>query len=630
MASTGELSYDFRESLRRWWDGFWVSVPQREFGLYVAASALLIIACYVFLFSPYLKFIYSDMARYWHSALDRLNGHEYSDAQFIAWPPLYHIFLAELFRLFRALGLEGMVRIETALTINMLVFAVSVYAFHRLAVRWFERPAFILVAVLLYAFGFPALYFNAFLLADNLGAPLLVIAVAVLATREGWRATIIAALLFGLATAVRPSFGPYGLAFMAFYLARHRLTWPFVKHAALFSAAFFTIVLLGSAEVARISKGKVFGLSANGGLDFFIAHTDYHKVDVSYHGWHFFVVVPGYSFKPENGAFYTNVPFYRQDYYFKLGWEAFKRDPDQVWKNVRFVRNLFFAPMLPTRTDAPGFSVLMPTWDWLKFGMFLVLGLYFWASAALGTQRPMMWLMISLIGLTAIVSYFFTGEPRYTYSLMFAFYLLSLRLIELMAKNWRAWLKPLGWYAVALAVAGTATAAVLKDPYYPPTINVTVDTEPNGTPQPVATEHETGRYRASIGRALFPYAEGGRLDHVRQHLPLVEPARVQLRTLAHVSDADGVPVKFETYSAWPFEVRINGEEHIPFTYPLGYFDEFVSHATLGPGTHEIEVVFHYEPAAGGFAVAYSYWDGDWPQRQLLGVSSKKIRFTPVE
>src|SRR5690349_22765532 len=57
------------------------------------------------------------------------------------------------------------------ISINMVAFAASVYALHRLAVQWFERPEFVLATVLLYAFGFPAWYFNAFLLSGNLGIP---------------------------------------------------------------------------------------------------------------------------------------------------------------------------------------------------------------------------------------------------------------------------------------------------------------------------------------------------------------------------------------------------------------------------------------------------------------------------
>jgi hypothetical protein len=599
-------------------------VRDREFGIVAAATSLLVVACYVFIFTPYEGFVFSDMNRFWQSAIARLDGDEFSDAQFIAWPPLYHIFLAELFRVFRAIGLDGLIRLETALMINIFAFAVSVYAFHRLATHWFTKPAFVLIAVLLYAIGFPSLYFNAFLLSGNLGGPLLVMATAIVATREHSRSAVIGALLFGLATLIRPSFGPYGLAFVALYLARHGIRWIFVRRAAMFSAVFFAIVLLGSAEVARISGGKVFGLSGNGGLDFFIASSDYHKVDVEYDGWHFMVVVPAYSYRPENGTFYTNVPFYKQDYYFNLGWEALKRDPSQVWKNFRNVRNLFFAPMLPSRSDAPGFETLMPVWDWIKFAMFMLLGLYIWTWRSLGSRAPVFWLLINFVTLTAIVAYFFTGEPRYTYAIMFAFYLLALKLVELLADYWRQWGRALGLYAVTLLVAGAATAAVLNDPYYPPTVAVELapEDEPSTGPAPP--------FRTKVGRVLFPYTHDIGLDHVRRVLPLTnDPVRVRMRTRAQVTGTDGLPLRFEIYSAWPFELRINGHVHVPLNRPLDYFEEFVTEAILVPGVHDIDVVFHYAPAVGGFAVAYSYWDGDWRTRKLLGVTSDRVRFLTV-
>jgi hypothetical protein len=606
-------------SSRRFWD----FVQTREFGVLAASTALLVIGCYVFLFTPYHEFLYSDMRSFWLRALDRLKGETFADSQFQAWPPIYHILLAELFRIFQAIGMEGLIRLETALAINIAVFALSVYAFQRLASHWFANPVFVAVAVTLYAFGFPSLYFSAFLLSGNLGGPLMVIAVAVVCCRQTWTSVVVGALLLALAAAIRPSFAPYGLAFVILYFARYGMSWEFVRRAAAFSAVFFAVVLLASAEVGRISGGRVFGLSANGGLDFFISNTDYHKVDLSYNGWHFFVVVPGYSLKPENGTYYTNVPFYHQDYYFRLGWEALKRDPSQLWRNLENVKNLFFARMLPSRPDAPGFSFFIPAWDWLKFGMFLTLGLYVWLWRRLGVREPMFWMLIHFIIITAIVSYLFTGEPRYTYSIMFVFYLLFFKLLELLRGSWRNITKPLLIYASVLLATGTATAALLAEPSYPRTIVASLNDAWTG---------KSSDFSYPIGRVLFPYIEDAPLRDDRNVLPpLSEPAIVHLKTRAEVIGVANLPMQFEIHSSWPVELKINGVPHVPLQQTQNYFTEIVTYATLEPGIHEIELRFHYMPGeTNGFAVGYSYWENHWRYRELLGVNTERLRFIPID
>jgi hypothetical protein len=602
-------------------------VPSRQFGIALALFSLAWLLFYVYLWAPYEEFLYSDMRKYWTSAIDRLNGHAFEEPQFVAWPPLYHILLAELFRMLRWLGLESWIRLETALTINMVAFAGSVYALHRVAVQWFGRSEFVFITLMLYAFGFPAWYFNAFLLSGNLGMPLMIIAFALIVHKCSWWSVTAGALLFGLAVLIRPSFGPYGLAFVLYYLALYRISWKFIQRAAVFSAVFFFMVALGSAEVGRISHGKLVGLSGNGGLDFFISVSHYHRVDVSYDGWHFFVIAPAFSWMPENGSFYTDVPFYDQSYYFDLGWEFVRHDPASLLENFGHLRNLFFADMLPTRHDAPGFGFWRPVWDWFKFAMFLTFGLYLWAWRYLGERLPAFTLLISVVGLTLVVSFIFTGEPRYTYSIIFAFYLLFFKLIEIMSQNWRRWLRPMAIYASLLVMAGSAAAAVVelrrldlgdrsvKVSYLP----LPEFADLKGA-KPVEFEAR---------RLLFPHSKNkpGLFHLAAKHPPLSQPGSVRMHTRLEIPGEHSVPVNFEMYSAWTFRMYINGEE-VFVGDNTDYFAEMGSYMQLQPGVYDVEFVVDYIPLPGGFAINYSYWEDDgWRVRKPLGLSSERIRFS---
>jgi hypothetical protein len=598
-------------------------VYARSFGMTAALLSLAVLLLYVFACTPYQDFLFSDMKKFWTSAMARLQGGglEFEEPQFVAWPPLYHIFLAELFRILRWLHLEGLIRLETALTINIAAFAVSVYALQRLAAQWFARPQFILIVVLLYALGFPSLYFNAFLLSGNLGMPLMLCAFALIVNKPSWWAIAAGGLLFALAVIVRPSFGPYGLAFVLYYLTRYGMNWKFVGRAAIFSAVFFAAVLLASLEVARISSGKVFGLSANGGLDFFITMSKYHKVEVNYDGWNFAVVVPALSWEPEYGTFYTDVPFYKQGYYFRQGWEFLKHDPMRLFSSFEHIAHLFFADMLPSRADAPGFSFWIPVWDWFKFIMFLTCGLYAWMWRRLGERKPEFVAMISIVLLTLVVSALFTGEPRYTYAILFVFYLLFFKLIELYLDDRRGWLKPALIYMVFLLTATAVTAGVnevRRRDLGPRSVSITMQPDSLSPPVEIAAR-----------RILFPYGKDkAGLFHVTEEIPeLSQPAPVRMNTRMEVVGSEPLLVEFEFYSSWPFRFSIDKRELLN-SQNTDYFVASNTLLQLEPGTHEISVVMDYQPMVGGFAASYNYTEPDgWRVRRFIGVDRGRVGFS---
>lgn len=600
----------------RWW------LFGHTFGIGLAVLAGLAIAAYVFWLTPYQDFLFSDMKEYWNAAMQRLNGHVFDDSQFIAWPPLYHIFLAELFRVLRSAGLDGLVRLETALALNIFAYAISVYAFQRVAARWFERRWSLLLAMLLYAFGFPALYFNAFLLAENLGAPLLVMAIAALICHRNWAGITAAACLFATAVIVRPAMGPYGLAFVACLFARQGFNRRFIAQAALFSVLFFALIATASQEVARISHGRVTGLSANGGLDFFLANTDYHRIELNYNGWHFFVIVPAQSWTPENGVFYTSVPFYEQGYYFRLGWEALKHDPMRMVRNIGEIEHLFFADMLPSRDDAPGFTTLRPIWDWMKLVMCLTAGLLVLRRGSLGARAPTGALLGTLIVTTMVVSVIFTGEPRYTYSIIFAFYLLSLKQLELLLHDARRWLKPLLGYLLLLGASGSAVAGVVSalQPVFPPHLafHFASYASPPTLPQRDFT----------LGRLLFPFNREGS-DLVQADDPaqrVGEPGLIRIRTDMEVLGDKPLEITFRVYSSWFFSLLADDQALAVGSDP-DFFRENEATHSFSPGHHVLELQTNYQPDNGGLAANYIYADETgWATKHMVGIDSPRVRF----
>lgn len=581
----------------------------------LALGSFLFILLYVFVLSPYENFLYNDMLDFWRRALSRLTEDPYHETQFLAWPPGYHIFIAEVLRLLRALGIANFFHFEIFLSINIAVYALSVFALHRMAIKWFNGDGRLsLAAALLYGFGFPAWYFNAFLLSDNLAAPLVVIACSLIYLKGGIRYLIIAALLLAFASFVRPSVAPYGLAFVLMMLAVHRISIKFIIRAGLFSVVFFAMVFLGMAEISRISKGKVSGLSANGGLDFFIANSRLYRIDLNYDGWHNFIVVPALSWKPENGFYKTQVPYYQQDYYYRLGWEFVKRNPERLVTNIEHVKNLFFASMLPSRADAPGFTFFRPVWDWLKFfclltAFFLI---WFWRDFA-AHEKKLATFMLSTIGITFIVSYVYTGEPRYTYSVMFVFYLLALKVLQLVLtrrKRAQYALPRVAVLLVGLWLSSKALAFIVT-PSYPDHIHASVAGETN---------------RDQLDRLYFPHAKARALTSIDRSMKLRSAGELKFATDLHLA-GEARNIKLDIQSSWPITVKV--DERVYFhTTTSNFFRETAAMVPLTPGKHRVEVTVSYWPGDGGLAVSYNYMEKDgWVYRDFMGVDKGPISFS---
>jgi hypothetical protein len=602
----------------------WCSLLRsRACAVAIAVLSCLSLMAYVFYLAPYEQFMFNDMLGYWNRAMERLQGQSFRETQFMAWPPIYHIYLAEFFRVCRWLGLNSLIRLETVLVMNILLYSVSVYAVHRMAVRWFEQSgAWAVATTAVYALGFPAWYFNAFLLSDNFSAPLLVVAIALLYCRKSWQALIAAAAIFAIAAAARPSIAPYGLAFVIALLVRHQFTWTFISRAAVFSGVFFLLILCAMAEVSRISNGKVRGLSANGGLDFFIANSRYYRVDTNYDGWHNFVIVPALSWKPEQGAFRSTVPYYQQDYYFDLGWQHLKHDPARLLKNVEHVKHLFFTDMFPTRFDAPGFKFFRPLWDKFKFVLFLSTVLYIWLWPSLSkSQRPLAALLLSLIGITMVVSYLFTGEPRYTYSIIFAFYLLGFNALRLLLRSGAKMKRIVPQFAallVALWGAGSATAYWLN-PVGDARIKA-VHTD---------AEHPDRTSTAQLPSLYFPFSKTLPLSSEHGDMQLRRSGMLKFETDMHV-DRQVNRVLWEVFSSWPVKIFMNGEMIMNAT-GTDYFRAQVAMTSIEPGVHRVVVEMPYYPGDSGLAINYLFFDDNrWMYRQRLGIDRTPFHFSLPE
>src|SRR5690606_18123585 len=74
-----------------------------RFSVVLALASFALVLLYVFVLAPYENFMYNDMNDFWKRALTHLNGNPSIEPQFLAWPPWYHILIAQALALFQAL-----------------------------------------------------------------------------------------------------------------------------------------------------------------------------------------------------------------------------------------------------------------------------------------------------------------------------------------------------------------------------------------------------------------------------------------------------------------------------------------------------------------------------------------------
>jgi 4-amino-4-deoxy-L-arabinose transferase-like glycosyltransferase len=443
-------------------------LTRRPLAALLAVSALVKLV-YVFALTDYPRYLFSDFWGYWSRALERLGGNELGASQWAIWPPLPHIVLSWYLRAVDLAGLTAW-RLEAVLAANVAMSTASVALVYGIAEQALQRRKWALAVATLYAFTFPLIYFNAFVMSEHLST-LCMLASLWLALRFRASAGVLlaAGLLLGLASAQRPAFGLFGLAFFAYIAAaggsgRHSLL-----RAVAFSLGFALVVGAAALEAQRISSGRVAGLGANGGINFYFSHCRPHQVIARYNNEDYSIVAPALADRPENGSMRFDRPVHDQRFFTGLGWQCLREQPDVLAGGLERFRNLFFGPLLPTAPSARGFDSLLPVFRWLLFFCALALPLAAFVRRESGVRPDALALLGGLLALAAAGLYIFSAEHRYLYPLAAPLYIVCAAIVltatreRRMARLAATWAGALG----AIFLGAAALQALLR-PDTPP------------------------------------------------------------------------------------------------------------------------------------------------------------------
>lgn len=587
----------------------------------LAGSALAKL-CYVFALTDYRNYLFSDFWGYWYRALGRLAGNEFDSTQWAVWPPVPHILLSWYLHAVDLFGLARW-RLEATLVANVAMSTASTALAYGIAEQTLQRKSWALGVAALYAFSFPLVYFNAFVMSEHAATLCMLAALwlALLRRRHG-PTLACAGVLLGLACAQRPAFGFFGVAFFVYIAAAGPPARSALARAVFFSAGFALVVAAAALETHRISGGRVAGLGASGGMTFYFSQCGPRELVGSNSAEPYEFVAPALADRPEHGRVVAEPPLRDQAFFARLGWECLREQPDVLHAARERFRNLFFGPLLPTAPTAWGFVLLLPVFRWFLLACTLALPLAFAVRGSSGVRPDALALLGGILSLAALALYVFPAEHRYLYPLAAPLYVVCAAVLLAVMREPRrigalalAWGGALGALVLgAAAVRATATAPVSATVYRFATAQVS-----GAAPRDPAV--------ARFGLRALRYEEAERLA---PEAPGEAEAYVTFRTCMDVREA-GV-YEFLVVSETGYTLSIDGAV-LSSRRTAGMHSASGERARLAPGKHLYAV--RADRALGLRATwrRIAAPQDDWrPGMGLyyIGESAGPLRFLPPE
>ena len=387
----------------------------------VIASSTILKIVYVFLFTKYKRFIFADMLHYWSSAEKRYRGYIFDAGQWNIFPPVYHIIICELFKIINFFGLLAY-KLEIVLFLQILLCSLSVYILYKISLDTIHNKLVALFASGTYAFSYVMIYFKAFVLSENIAIPLVIFSVWCL-----FRASSIFSFLCGIflaiATGIRPGYAVLAFPYVVYIILLKDTLTHRLKNLIFFFSIFALVILLICQQNDYISKGKVKGLGANGGINFFLAFTKTRSI-TSLSDDLVSSLAPALNLKyPKRNDLLTMVPFHDNKVWFKCGLIYIRHHPIVLLERIRDLIFLYFGPLFPSTSEALWFKPLLLL---SKLSMFIMTLVSFWVYLVFKSGKAdnlKLYLLISIPLLMFVVHYFFCIEYRFLYGFAFVIHI---------------------------------------------------------------------------------------------------------------------------------------------------------------------------------------------------------------
>lgn len=383
---------------------------------------------YVFHYTDYKNYLYTDMGGYWNRALDRYNGNIFNEGQWAMYAPFYHFYLAFIFKILQFLNLFAL-KLEAIILLNIVYSTISIVFVYLISKQIIKNNFYSNLATGLYAFSYPLIYFNSFIMSENISIPILITSVYLIFTyHEKKLMMTLAGLIFALGVATKPAMLLIAAVFLLYIIYAHRRSFDSTIRGILFALGFCFVIFLVIVENNHISRGVIKTLYANSGELFFLTQCNYSAVNSTYsnsNGNFIWIIAPPLLWTNRNlSPFNTDHPPYDNKYFYKLGFDCIKNNPDFLIDALKKQKGLFFNSLMPSDPRSQGFDNFINFSNYLTFFMALSLGLLYYLRKdnEIDTKKIIVLLFILLsIPFTTLI---YPPEQRYLLPVFFIIYLL--------------------------------------------------------------------------------------------------------------------------------------------------------------------------------------------------------------
>jgi len=574
---------------------------------------------YVFHMTDYSSYLYSDFGGYWDRALQRYHGDLFNINQWVLWPAFPHIVLGWFFGIISLFGLDNY-RLESVLFINILLSSLNAILLYHIAKKLLPYSLYAWAVMLGYLFYFPLVYFDAFVMSEHIGITAGIVSLYLLLFyNKRILVLFLAGTVLGIGVAARPSMGLYGLPYFFYILFSDKISLATLRSSLLFGAGFLFVLILAISENNHISHGKLKGLSANGGLTFYFSQCKSYSVESRANGYYYVIVPPSTVQYLENGTLKTDHPLYDQAYFYKKGTECLKNNPTAWLDNLKRFKTLFYGPLLPSSPSAAFFSALLIPSQHIALITTLLILLIFLIYRHRAVNRPLLWLLLSIVLVSFLTMYLFSAEQRYFYSLWFAILPLGLLSPFVLLQQPKKGLPILLSFALLLiAFYKIDDYRIAKQPR-----TVTMHLFQNRTAIKSLNQDRNISTEKYLQLNSIAFNSNGYLQHETMgnfgkfyNIFITFYTRM---TLEKASD-----IEFFVVSDDGFALLVDEEEKMTFT---GTTPAMLSQSTmhLKKGTHKIEL--RYFQGGGEMGIKLLYRIKGETKKHYIGIDSKLVHFS---
>lgn len=410
---------------------------------------------YVFYFTDYKNLITGDMLGYWDKAIRRYSGDIFGIEQWESNAPFFHFYLAFIFNILNYFGKVNL-SLEIVLLLNIFYSSASLIFFYLISEKILRSNFLSFLVTLLYGLFFPLIYFNAFLLTENIAIPILITTIYLIFTLyENKSIMFLTGIFFGIAVSIRPSLSLVVLIFFLYIFYAGKKSISSFFRSVLFFLGVLLFVFFVSVEINNISRGKVRSLYPYTGAAFFLTQCEHSYVFSNNSAYSMstynFYITSLFSSSNSNLKPYTaTCSLSDNKQFFKDGLECVKKKPLYLLlESIKRQEALFFNNFYPYNEKARWIKFLVKPFNFLVFFITVSSGLLFFLIRDSEIDFKKVAVLLLLPATVFFNSIFFIPEQRYFYPAVFAMYILFFLILSKVRKYK---LQTLIYYQVLLVI----------------------------------------------------------------------------------------------------------------------------------------------------------------------------------